>query len=133
MPYGPRSFQIDFDFIDHQLMIRTSDGDVRSLELRPRSVADFYRELMATLRDLGLAVAIFAEPNELEDATPFLRRYTLDTLTRIKAFAKLRARTQYGEVAHRWLNPASDPSQIAIRPDASPARDADAPDAPATR
>lgn len=71
MPFGGRTFQIDFDFIDHQLLIRTADGDVRTLELRPRSVADFYRELMATLRELGFEVEISAVPNEMEDATRF--------------------------------------------------------------
>lgn len=70
-PCGPRSVQIDFDFIDHQLPVRTSEGEVRSLILRPRSVADFYRELMATLRELGAEVAIHPRPSELEDATPF--------------------------------------------------------------
>jgi hypothetical protein len=71
IPCGAKSFQIDFDFIDHQLPVRTSDGDTRSVALRPRSVADFYRELMATLRDLGVATAIYPRPNELADATPF--------------------------------------------------------------
>lgn len=71
VPHGSRTFQIDFDFVDHRLPIRTSDGGVRSLELRPRSVADFYRELMAALRELGVETAIHARPNELADATPF--------------------------------------------------------------
>jgi hypothetical protein len=71
MPGGTKTFQIDFDFIDHQLPVRTSDGDFRSLALRPRSVADFFRELMAALRDLGVETAIHPRPNELEDATPF--------------------------------------------------------------
>jgi hypothetical protein len=71
IPYGTKSFQIDFDFIDHQLPVRTSDGEVRSLALRPRSVADFYRELKALLDDLGIEVSIHRRPNELEDATPF--------------------------------------------------------------
>jgi hypothetical protein len=71
IPCGTRSFQIDFDFIDHQLPVRTSDGDVRSVALRPRSVADFYRELMAALRELGVETAIEARPNELADAMPF--------------------------------------------------------------
>jgi hypothetical protein len=71
MPHGTRTFQIDFDFVDHRLPVRTSDGGVRSLELRPRSVADFYRELMATLRDLGAETTIDPRPNELADATPF--------------------------------------------------------------
>jgi hypothetical protein len=71
IPCGAKSFQIDFDFIDHQLPIRTSDGEVRSLALRPRSVADFYRELTTRLGELGVEAAIYARPNELEDATPF--------------------------------------------------------------
>ncbi|HEY1381845.1 MAG TPA: DUF5996 family protein [Gemmataceae bacterium] len=71
VPCGTKSFQIDFDFIDHQLPVRTSDGSVLSLALRPRSVADFYRDLVATLRDLGVETTIVARPNELEDATPF--------------------------------------------------------------
>ena len=71
MPHGARTVQIDFDFIDHQLAVRTSDGEVRSLALRPRSVADFYRELTATLDASGVATAIHPRPNELEDATPF--------------------------------------------------------------
>jgi len=71
IPHGSKSFQIDFDFIDHQLLVHTSAGDARSVALRPRSVADFYRELMATLGELGVGVAIYDRPNELEDATPF--------------------------------------------------------------
>lgn len=73
IPYGTRIFQIDFDFIDHQLLIQTSDGDVRLLELRPRSVADFYREVVATLRELDLEVRIHTKPNEVVDPIPFER------------------------------------------------------------
>jgi hypothetical protein len=71
MSWGGSSFQIDFDFIDHRLLIGASDGNVRALALRPRSVADFYRELMATLGELGIDVVIYPRPCELEDATPF--------------------------------------------------------------
>jgi Family of unknown function (DUF5996) len=71
MRHGARTFQIDFDFIDHQLLIRCSDGGTTSVALRPRSVADFYREVMSKLAALGLPVRIYAKPNELEDATPF--------------------------------------------------------------
>ncbi len=71
MPHGARTFQISFDFIDHQLAVRTCDGQVRAIALRPRSVADFYRGLMATLRELGVETGIYPRPNELEDATPF--------------------------------------------------------------
>lgn len=71
IPYGARVFQIDFDFIDHQLLIGTSDGAVRKMPLQPRSVADFYQELFAHLAALGLNVRIHASPNEVVDAIPF--------------------------------------------------------------
>jgi hypothetical protein len=71
IPNGNKSFQIEFDFIDHRLPIRTSDGKVTSLALRPRSVADFYRELMAQLREAGVDVTIYPRPNELEDEIRF--------------------------------------------------------------
>jgi len=71
IPHGTRNFEIEFDFIAHQLVIRTSDGETRQLELAPRAVADFYRELMATLEALRLAVKIRAIPDELPDPIPF--------------------------------------------------------------
>ncbi|MGO8920367.1 MAG: DUF5996 family protein [Stellaceae bacterium] len=71
MPYGTRSFQIDFDFIDHRLVIAASDGRTESFALAPRSVADFYREVMARLAALGLAVQIWTMPVEIPDAIPF--------------------------------------------------------------
>ncbi len=71
VPYGEKTFQIDFDFIEHRLVIETSGGDVRSIELRPRTVADFYAEVMSTLSDLGLDVRIHTLPNEVQDPIPF--------------------------------------------------------------
>lgn len=73
IPYGARTFQIDFDFIDHRLLINTSDGAIKAMALRPRLVADFYQELLSTLRQLGLAVSIHTTPNEVVDAIPFDR------------------------------------------------------------
>lgn len=70
MWHGARTFQIDFDFIDHRLVIRCSDGGATDVALRPRSVADFYRDVMNSLARLGLSVRIHPKPNELEDATP---------------------------------------------------------------
>ena len=66
--------QIEFDFIDHVLWLRTSDGHFRQLVLRPMSVAEFYAEVMAALRELGVAVRINEMPNEIPDAVPLLRR-----------------------------------------------------------
>jgi hypothetical protein len=58
LPHGTRSFAIQFDFIDNQLTIHTSDGETRTLALEPRTVADFYRELLGTLDAMGLPVKI---------------------------------------------------------------------------
>jgi uncharacterized protein DUF5996 len=71
IPHGRRTFSIDFDFIDHGLVLATSDGDVRTLPLRPRTVADFYAEVMAALAELGVPVHIHTMPNEIPDAIPF--------------------------------------------------------------
>jgi hypothetical protein len=71
IPYEERAFQIDFDFIDHRLLVSTSDGDTRTLALAPRSVADFYEELMGTLRSLRMEVSITARPDEVPDPIPF--------------------------------------------------------------
>jgi len=71
MPYGGRTFQIDFDFIDHVLRIAASDGRRDSLALVPRSVADFYAEIMGRLRALGIEVRIWPVPVEIADPIPF--------------------------------------------------------------
>ncbi len=71
MPHGARSFQIDFDFVGHELVVGDSDGRVERLALAPRTVADFYRELMQTLARLGLEVKIWTTPVEIPDPIPF--------------------------------------------------------------
>ncbi len=71
IPYERRAFEMEFDFIDHALVIRSSDGRVRRVPLRPRSVADFHAELMAELAALDLPVQIHDRPNEMPDAVPF--------------------------------------------------------------
>jgi hypothetical protein len=71
IPYARQAFQIDFDFIDHKLRIQTSAGETRTLELRSRSVADFYTELMAALRALGIEVRIWTMPQEVEQPIRF--------------------------------------------------------------
>jgi hypothetical protein len=71
IPYGARTFQIDFDFIDHCLAIQTSDGATESFPLQPRSVAEFYGEVMGRLRSLGLNVRIWTTPVEIPHPVPF--------------------------------------------------------------
>jgi len=71
MPYGSTSFEMEFDFIDHHLEIKCSDGALRKIPLRPISVAAFYRETMSALDDLGLNVRIWKMPVEIPDPIPF--------------------------------------------------------------
>jgi hypothetical protein len=71
MPYCNRLFEIDFDFVAHQLLIRSSDGAVVTMPLAARSVADFYQELFAHLHQLGFDISIHKTPNEVVDAIPF--------------------------------------------------------------
>jgi hypothetical protein len=71
IPDGARSFQVDFDFIDHTLRISTSDGGQRQLPLTAQPVAAFYAAVMAALADLGIDVKIDDKPNELPDPIRF--------------------------------------------------------------
>jgi hypothetical protein len=71
IPYGPRTFAIDFDFIDHHVVIQTSDGANESFPLETLSVADFYGEIMDRLRSLDLEVRIWTRPVEIPDPIPF--------------------------------------------------------------
>lgn len=73
MPYGNGSVEVELDLIEHNLLIRSSDGATRRMTLAPRSVADFYREYMGLLEELGVTPRFWPAPNELEDATPFLQ------------------------------------------------------------
>jgi hypothetical protein len=73
IPHGAESFEIEFDFIDHRLDIRTSRGGVETLALAPRTVAAFHAEVMARLGNLGLQTTIWTMPVEIEDAIPFER------------------------------------------------------------
>ena len=70
IPHSVCTFEIQFDFINHQLLVDKSDGARRKLELKPQSVAEFYRTLMRTLEDLDLPVTINTMPNEIENPVP---------------------------------------------------------------
>jgi len=71
IPYDTRTFQIDFDFIDHQLLIQVSDGSQRSIPLRQESVADFYARIFDLLDELRMDLQIDTRPNEVENAISF--------------------------------------------------------------
>src|SRR5262249_27971003 len=71
IPHARRTFSIDFDFVDHRLVVETSTGEVHAVPLRPQAVADFYAELMQTLAAPDVPVRIRTMPNEIPDATRF--------------------------------------------------------------
>jgi hypothetical protein len=71
IPFGSEVLELEFDFIAHRLLARTSRGEERALALEPQAVADFYARVMGLLRDLGVALSINEQPCELADAIPF--------------------------------------------------------------
>jgi len=71
LPHADRLFTLEFDFIAHSLVIRVSDGLERSIALAPRTVADFYRDLMATLDDMALGVDLWSMPVEIPSPIRF--------------------------------------------------------------
>lgn len=75
IPYGTGAFDIEFDFIDHELVIRSSDGTRRSVRLEPKPVARFHEETMRALAELGIEAPIRPRPNEVEPAIPFAEDY----------------------------------------------------------
>ena len=75
---GNRSLTLEFDFIDHELVIRASDGSERTVRLEPRTVASFYCEVMAVLGEMGLPVTIWPMPVEI----PSPIRFDRDTVHR---------------------------------------------------
>jgi hypothetical protein len=71
MPADARTLQIDFDFIDHVLWLRASDGQFRQIMLKPTPVAEFYADVTIALKELGIAVKISTMPCEIADCVPF--------------------------------------------------------------
>jgi len=71
MPYGEIFFEVEFDFVDHVLVITCSHGQTARVALAPKSVATFYRETMNALRQVGVEVHIWKMPVEIPDPIPF--------------------------------------------------------------
>ncbi len=76
MPHGTRMLQIDFDFIDHALLLETSEGGRTTIPLKPMTVAAFYRQVMSELEGLGTPVHIWHMPVEIAQPIPFEKDYT---------------------------------------------------------
>jgi Family of unknown function (DUF5996) len=76
MPHGTRMLQIDFDFIDHALLLQTSDGNRRTILLKPMTVAAFYQQVMAALNELHTPARIWPMPVEIAQPIPFEQDHT---------------------------------------------------------
>ena len=71
IPYSARAFQIDFDFVAHEIKIHCDDGRAAGFPLQPQSVAAFYRRVKEAMKRLDLEVKIYPKPNEITNAVPF--------------------------------------------------------------
>jgi hypothetical protein len=111
IPWGDECFDVEFDFIDHRLVIRLSSGPVKVLPLRPQSVAAFYREYMGALADLGIQVKIHSMPDEVANPIPFAEdtvhaSYNLDAAHRFWRILMQSALT-FRQFQSNWLGKAS--------------------------
>jgi hypothetical protein len=71
MPYADRTLSIDFDFLDHRVVLQDSDGQVRMLPLAPSPVSTFHDALFAELAAIDVHVRIHEAPQECPVKTPF--------------------------------------------------------------
>ena len=99
MPYDDRLFGIDFDFVDHRLVIEDDGGRIAGFDLRPMSVATFYRQVMDELASLEIEVRIRTKPTEVAVAIPFDKDDLHATYDRDQAHACWQGLT----AAHRVL------------------------------
>jgi hypothetical protein len=88
IPYGNEAFEVQFDFIDHKLLIDRCDGAQKTIALEPRTVSEFHSEFMSRLHELDIDVSIFAKPAEVADPVPFAedrlyRAYDADAVSRL--------------------------------------------------
>ncbi len=105
IPAGDRIVEATFDFIDHNLVLTVSDGQVKVMPLVARSVADFYQEFMAVMRSLGIEVAINPVPVEVPDPIPFDqdRTHTSYDADSVHRFWRILAQT--AQVLQRYRSP----------------------------
>src|SRR5579859_6520583 len=76
MAYGNLMLQIDFDFLEHVLLLRTSEGEQTAIPLRPMTVAEFYAKLMHALNGVACPVRIWPVPVEIAQPIPFEQDHT---------------------------------------------------------
>jgi hypothetical protein len=102
IPHGDRIFDIVFDFIAHELHIRTSEGSERRIMLQPQSVASFHASVMEALETLNVPVTINDHPNEIPNATPFTQDHALRPYDAIRVHRFWRALVQADRIFKRF-------------------------------
>ena len=102
IPYGDRTFELEFDFLDHVLRASASDGGQKEIGLFPRTVADFYAEIMRVLAELGIEVRINELPNEIPDAVRFSEDHVHASYDRDYAERHWRVLLQVNRVLHAF-------------------------------
>lgn len=102
IPYQGRVFQIDFDFKQHKLLIHCSDAEGQSMDLRPRTVADFHKELFEKLSKIGIEIKIHPRPNEMEPAIPFAENTLNKSYDPSQAHALWQAMLKANEVFNQF-------------------------------
>jgi hypothetical protein len=98
IPLGGEILEVEFDFIARRLLVRTSEGDERTVALGPQTVADFYESLWALLAGMGIAVSIDEMPNEVPNPIPFSQDRTHATYDAAAAHRFWRALVQADRV-----------------------------------
>jgi hypothetical protein len=106
IPWRGGSIQIDFDFIDHVLWARTSEGQFRQIMLKPTSVAEFYEDVMIALRELGVDVRINTMPCEIADCVSFEQDMMPAMQTDSGAFCFPRTKCLRISAPVSWARPA---------------------------
>src|SRR5581483_9156711 len=102
LPNRRTAVQLEFDFIDQQLVVRDTDGGERRVALAPGAVADFYAKTLDALASLGAPTRIVASPNELPDPVPFAQDHILRPYDAEAARDLWRALIQVHRVFHRF-------------------------------
>lgn len=98
MPYERGVFEIEFDFIDHNLIIKTSEGAAKKIRLEPKTVKQFYEEVMTELKSLGINPKIHNLPDEIPGAIPFDKDETHQSYDREYAVRFWRALIQVDKI-----------------------------------
>ncbi len=102
IPYGDVAFEAAFDFIDHELVLAASDGNLRRLPLGPRSVADFYRDALSALDEMGISLSVSDVEVEIPNPAPFSEDVTHSSYEPEPVQRFFRVISRVDQVLKRW-------------------------------